>query len=114
MGAAIVEDARRLARKMIAAESRGPGDFENARHRLESRYGVNLWGLMYRAPKDIGAAAYGALRAAYFDHCESVLRRTRDELAAERAKGTADDADLHLLAEAESLLAKIAERKAKA
>ena len=113
MQSATVEEARRLARKMVAAEARGPGDFENARHRLEAKYGVSLWGLMYRAPKDVGMAAFGRLRAAYFDHCEAVIRRTRDEIAIERAKGAATDADLGLLAEAEELLAKVAERKAR-
>lgn len=48
--------ASEIARRLVQAESRGPGDTENAMRRISSRWGVPftfLWSLRYRPPADI-------------------------------------------------------------
>ena len=72
-----VEDAREWANELIRRESRGPGDMENAMHRLEARYGIpwrTFWAMRYRAPKDVFVSVYVQLKTAYQAEC---LRQER-------------------------------------
>lgn len=68
MSVAYVDEARRMAGDLIARESRGSGDLENAMRRIESRYGIPygfLWGLRYRPPKDLLMGLFLRLQSAY-------------------------------------------------
>lgn len=110
-----VEVAADYANRMIAHEARGPGDTENAMRRLEAKTGVGywtLWGLRYRRRelKTIAADQFARIRSAYLATCERQLAALRHELATEQAK-SGDDTYADLVAEAESLAAKIRARK---
>ena len=92
MSSAVVEDARAMAKHLVNREAKGPGDTENAMRRIEARYGVSfatLWGLRYRAPKDMMASAYFRLQAAYQAECERQMRRLEHELEITKAKAGA-------------------------
>jgi hypothetical protein len=76
-------------------------------------YGIPYWTLEYfrkGKAKTCDLTLFQRIRGAYLDHCEGKLKALQHELHIEKAKGNDSDADL--LAEAEALLAKIAERKA--
>lgn len=84
--------ARDWANQLVSRESRGPGDTENAMHRLEARYGISwrtFWSLRYRPPPDVLIGVYERLRAAYMAECERQLRLLRHELEITRAKAGA-------------------------
>lgn len=86
--AAYVDQAAEWAKALTRAESRGPGDLENAWRRLEARYGVSpntFWSLRYRRPKDIAVSVFVRLRAAYQAECERQMRRLKHELEITRA-----------------------------
>lgn len=71
--ASFVEHASLLAGKMVARESRGPGDTDNAMRRLENSYGIPyaaLWALRYRKPKSVAVEVYAAIVCAYDRHCD--------------------------------------------
>lgn len=109
-----VEAAVSYANRMIEREARGPGDTEDAMRRIEARYGVGywtLWSLRYRRRdlKTIAADQFQRIRNAYLATCEQQLRALEHELALERARS--GDVDTDLVAEAESLLAKIKARR---
>jgi hypothetical protein len=90
--AALIDEARDYANKLVLRESRGPGDTENAMRRLESKYGLPfsaLWSLRYRPPKRIFADIYFQLRAAYEVERERQLRQLQHELAITKAKAGA-------------------------
>ena len=68
-----VSDAAHWAEVLVRRESRGPGDMENAMHRLEARYGISwrtFWALRYRKPADLFVGVYVQLKAAYDTECE--------------------------------------------
>lgn len=93
--AALVDSCAEWARRMTHTEARGPGDLENAWHRLEARYGVPwrlFWQLRYRKPKVIAAALYLRLLAAYQHECERQTRKLRDEIEITKNKIGADHA----------------------
>jgi hypothetical protein len=95
------DQAAGWARDLIARESRGPGDTENAMRRLEARYGIAfgaLWALRYRAPRDIMASVYFRLRAAYDDARERQLRALQHDIIV--AKATRPDRNCVRAAEA--------------
>lgn len=95
MSTAVIEDARTMARHLVNREAKGPGDTENAMRRIEARYGVSfstLWGLRYRAPKDMMASAYFRLQAAYQAECERQMRQIEHELEITKAKAGAASA----------------------
>ena len=74
---------------MVARESRGPGDTENAMRRLEARYGVPwrvFWTLRYRPPPDILCGVFEKIQAAYRAEVERQLRQLRHELDITRLK----------------------------
>jgi len=86
--AACVDQAAQWASRLTHAESRGPGDIENAWRRLEARYGVPwraFWALRYRRPRDIAASIYLRLQAAYQAECERQMRLLTHELEITKA-----------------------------
>lgn len=104
--------ATMYARRMIAREMRGPNDAGEAMNRLEAKYGLPFWSLEHLRKgkaKTCDVGLFSRLRTAYLDHCERQLKALEHELSIERAAGNDDDADI--LAEVETLLAKVAERK---
>ncbi|MBV8895509.1 MAG: hypothetical protein JO051_03280 [Acidobacteriaceae bacterium] len=81
--AALIDEARGYASKLVLRESRGPGDTENAMRRIEAKYGVPfsaLWSLRYRPPKRIWADLFFQLRAAYEAERERQLRLLQHEI----------------------------------
>lgn len=83
--AEFVEHASYWADKLVHWESKGPGDYENARRRLARRIGVpfaTLWALRYRKPKFISPAKYKRIGGAFHD-----LRGKFDE-ASEKASAS--------------------------
>lgn len=84
-----ISDARSWANELIRRESRGPGDTENAMHRLEARYGIpwrTFWALRYRPPSDVFVSVYLNLRAAYEAECARQERLLRHERQITEAK----------------------------
>jgi hypothetical protein len=78
-----VLQARNWANELVRREARGPGDTENAMHRLEARYGIpwrTFWQLRYRKPKDVFVSVYQRLGAAYQAECERQKRLLEHEL----------------------------------
>ncbi len=68
----VIEEARRWARVVVAAEAEGRGDFDNAIRRVGEGLDVGyaaIWGLLYRRPKSVAADVYLALRDAYEAAC---------------------------------------------
>lgn len=100
--------ASEMVKRMIAREMRGPSDLSEAMRRLDRAYGLGYWTLDHlrkgRA-KTCEAGLFQKIRAAYLDQCERQLRALQHELAIERTSG--NDADTDLLAEVETLLAKV-------
>lgn len=87
-----VDEVADWARRLTHTESRGPGDTENAWHRLEARYGVpwrTFWALRYRRPKDIAVSVYFQMLAAYEDQCARQARRLQHEITITKAKAGA-------------------------
>ena len=90
MGAAtFVDEAVEMARNMVARESRGPGDIDNAMSRLEARYGVPysvFWSLRYKKPKTMDVDIFARIFFAYEAECERQQRLVDEERQATRAK----------------------------
>jgi len=86
----LVDEASAWAEKLVLRESRGPGDLNNAMHRISKRHGVPytaLWRLRYRRPKDVMASIYFALQAAYEAERARQLRALQHEIEIEKAAG---------------------------
>lgn len=78
-----IEEASTWADTLVHNESRGPGDYVNARRRLANKLKIphgKLWDLKYRSPASICVSIYFALRNAYQAECERQLRRLAHEL----------------------------------
>jgi hypothetical protein len=92
--ATYVEEACRWARELTRREARGPGDLENAWHRLEARYGVpwrTFWALRYRRPECITAYLYERIGHAYRAELSRQMQLYRDELEHTKTKsGTSE------------------------
>lgn len=87
---AFVDQSRAMARDIVNADVRGPGDLENAMRRVEARFGIPfsaLWALLYRPPKDIGVSIYARLQAAHESVREAQMRKYQDELERTKASG---------------------------
>lgn len=96
--AAYIEQAERWARSLTSSESRGPGDLENAWHRLEAKYDVPFglfWSLRYRKPKELVVSAYFRLQAAYQAECDRQMRKLKHDLELTKAVAGPDDATVH-------------------
>lgn len=111
-----MEAALTMYKKVLAKELRGSGDVEDAMYRLQAEHGLDYWRqwlLKYR--KQAGEEFIEQVRQTYLRILERSVRRDlaalENELTIEKAKG-ASDADLgDLVAEAETLLAKIKAKK---
>lgn len=104
--------ATEYVRRMIGREMQGPGDAGPAMNRLEAKYGIPFWTLEHLRKgkaKTVDVSVFARIREAYLSHCERQLRALEHEIRLEKARG--NDRDQDLLAEAETLLAKIAERR---
>ena len=89
----------------------GPGDAEGAMHRAERIYGLAYWPQWNLRHKR--RATDGFIRRvhqAYLAMLESSVRRDLMALKTEQARGAGDAGIESLVAEAEALLARIAER----
>jgi hypothetical protein len=88
-----VDSAARWAEALVKAESRGPGDLDNARRRIARRHGLShsiLWRLRYRRPRDVLASVYFTLRSAYETECARQIDRLAHELEVTKAIAGAD------------------------
>ena len=93
-----VDEAKSWADKMVARESRGPGDTDNAMRRLQYKYGVSfndLWRLRYRPPKRIWTDVYERIRQAYEAQRQEQIRRLKHEIAITEKITGADNASVH-------------------
>lgn len=89
-----VDQAAAWADELVKFESRGPGDLENAMHRVARRHGLPhsiFWKLRYRRPKDVFASIYLTLQTAYAAECERQHRRLAHEVELTRAIAGAAD-----------------------
>lgn len=110
-----VDAATEYVRTMVQRESRGPGDLDNAMHRLEAKYGLpfwSLWHLRKGKAKTVEASLLARIRGAYLDMCAQQAGNLLHEIEIEAAAGTADDADLDLADALRALATKIEARKA--
>lgn len=108
-----IAQAKQLHQGLIARLMNGPGDSEGAMYRAEQKYGLSYWGQWNLRFK--GRASFEfltRLHGAYLEAVENSVKRDLAYLKTEQAKG-AEDASLEsLVAEAETLLARIASKKA--
>lgn len=84
-----VTEAQGWANKLVARESRGPGDMENAMRRLETRYGIpwrTFWSFKYRPPTDVFVRVYLQIRLAYIAECERQTRLLQHEISITKLK----------------------------
>lgn len=104
--------ARGFLSRMILHEARGTSDTEPALRRLARDYGLNYWTIdriRRGKAKSVDAGLFNKIRDAYLSHCRWKLKSLAHEIRLERASG--NDVDADILAEAETLLAKIEERR---
>lgn len=105
MSDVFVTNATEWANELVRRESRGPGDYENAMRRLESRYGIpwqTLWRLRHGRLKDVYVSIYVRLQAAYQAECERQMRLLAHEIEIAKAKGLTGSP---VVAKAEALVA---------
>lgn len=85
-----ISEAKAWASALLMREIRTPtGDFENAMHRLEARYGIPwrvFWNLRYRQPADVMVGLYRQLHAAYTQECQRQERLLAHERHIAEAK----------------------------
>ena len=100
-----VSQAVEWANEMVLRELRSPnGDFENAMHRLEARYGIPwrvFWNLRYRKPADVMVGLYRQLQAAYTHECERQERLLAHERHVAETKVLAGEAVARSFADAD-------------
>lgn len=100
-------------KRMVQRESQGPGDIDNAMHRIEQRYGLpfwSLWHLRKGKAKTCDVALFARVKAAYLDMCQRQADALLHEIEMETLSG--DDTLEDLENEARVLAAKIAARRA--
>lgn len=108
-----IAEAKLIHQGLIARLMTGPGDSEGAMYRAQQKFGLPYWSQWNLRHKSRASAPFLVqLHRAYLEAIQNTVRRDLEYLKTEEAKG-AEDASLEgLVAEAESLLAKIAARKA--
>ena len=110
-----IAQARKEHESLILRLMNSPGDSEGAMYSAERQYGLPYWCQWnLRHKKRATTTFMQRVRYAYLDMLAQSVRREIEILKAAEAKGDADGNDRVLLAEAESLVAKIAARKVKA
>lgn len=78
-----VETAIGISKWLTRREASGPGDMENAWHRLGVRYGLPwrlFWSLRYRPPREIASHLYARLQAAYEAERQRQMRKLQHEI----------------------------------
>jgi hypothetical protein len=108
-----VDAATEYVRVMVQRESRGPGDIDNAMHRIEAKYGLpfwSLWHLRKGKAKTVEASLLARIRGAYLDMCQRQASNLLHEIELEVAAG--DDTDLDLADALRALAAKIEAKRA--
>lgn len=96
--AAYIDQAVTWSKDLTRMKTRGPGDLENAMHRIEREYGVDywtLWMLRYQRSrlKDIGVSVYMRLKLAYEAERSRQLRLLQHDIEVTKAiAGPADAA----------------------
>ena len=109
----VTSDTIMLHREMVDREARASGDTESAMRRLEARYGLDYWSQwVCRYKRTVTPQFAARLHGAYLDLLALSVKRDVSILRNEQAKGAVDDDLASLVAEAETLLAKIESRKA--
>lgn len=89
--------ASEYVRKMVARETAGNGDVENAIRRLARKYGLSFWQIMHlRAgrAKSITIDAFTSIRRAYLEYCEAEIRALQQEIQRDR-ETYEENHDLH-------------------
>lgn len=95
MSTAHVEEAAEIAKWLTRREAVGPGDMENAWHRLETRYGLPwrlFWSLRYRPPREIASHYYARIRAAYDAERDRQMKLLRHDIEITEKIAGADNA----------------------
>lgn len=102
--------AAEYVRKMVARETAGNGDVENAVRRLARKHGLSFWQIMHlRAgrAKSITVDAFTSIRRAYLEYCEAEIRALQREIERDRDRYE-DNGDLQSLeAETQALAEKV-------
>lgn len=107
-----MDAAYQMHRDLLAREMRGPGDTEAAMYRLQAKYGLDYWKQwMARYKRSASSEFIEQLRQAYLSTLERSVRRDLEALKIEKAKDLGDVGLADLIAEAETLLAKIQRKK---
>lgn len=106
-----IAEARSLHQDILARLMKGPSGGDDAMHRAQTELGLPFWCQWnLRHKKRATGEFMQRLKFAYLHLLEASVKRDLHALKIEQAKG-ADDASLDsLMAETETLLAKIAER----
>ncbi len=102
--------ASEYVRKMVARETAGNGDVENAVRRLARKHGLSFWQIMHlRAgrAKSITVDAFTVIRRAYLEYCEAEIRALQHEIKQDRDRYEHNDDLHHLEAEAQALAEKV-------
>ena len=105
--------ARAQAGELIRLESRGPGDTANAIARVARRARLSksmLWSLRYRPPKSLPWDFVEAIKTAYAAACRAQAQHLLNQ--AEKIRGTTNDVDPTVLAQAEALARNVLEQEA--
>lgn len=95
MSTAHVEEAAGIAKWLTQREALGPGDMENAWHRLEVRYGLPwrlFWSLRYRKPRAIASHVYHHLQAVYQAERDRQMKLLRHDIEITKQIAGADSA----------------------
>lgn len=109
MSDVFVSNAQSWANELVRRESRGPGDYENAMRRLESRYGIpwqTFWRLRHGRLKDVYVSIYVRLQGAYQAECERQIRLLAHEIEIAKAKGLSGSS---VVAKAEAFVSEMEE-----
>lgn len=102
-------EAQGYIKKILESDGATWGGLAQALERIERRYGIPYWtlnNLRTGRAKTVEAGLFQRLRTAYFDHCERQIARLQHELEMEKERA-ANDLDADLLAQVQSLAAKI-------
>jgi hypothetical protein len=105
--------AQSYIRRMVEKETKGWGDTLPALERLERRYGISFWtmnNIRIGRAKTVEGGILRRIKLAYLDMCERQLKNLQHELEMEGGHN-GDDFDSHLLAEVQSLAAKVTQAK---
>jgi len=106
-----IVDARDQHQVLLSKLMRGPGDGEGAMRRAEAMFGLPYWSQWNLRHKRRASPSFmDRVREAYVSMVERSVKRDLEVLKTEQAKGADDAALAGLVAEAEALLARMAER----